>query len=126
MEVPIGAVKGVGTLGLERYFARSHDFFDHPHVEKKGVRALPRENLDAGIHAAALFVNAKCNGTPARRNASALLERPPRIGPTARDVERAVKCELGSTRCKGRFGTHRSNLNRPYPKPIDDCVGEDS
>src|SRR5262249_54312255 len=91
----IGAVKSVGALGLERQLAGRRGLLDHPHVEKEGVRSLPREYLHAAVRAAVLVVCAKRNGTPARRETVALLEWPPRIGVTARDVERAVECELG-------------------------------
>src|SRR5262245_28260685 len=121
----IGAVKGIGTVGLERYFARGHGFFDHPHVEKEGIRALSRERLDASVFAAVLVVSAKRNGALVRRETVALLEWPPAIGPTARHVERAVKCELGLTWGEGRLWARCGDLNRPYSKPIDDRVGED-
>src|SRR5262249_30309674 len=109
----------------ERQLAGRRGLLDHPHVEKEGVRSLPREHLHAAVCAAILVVCAKRNGAPARREAVALLAWPPGIAPTARDVERAVERELGLTWCKGRLGTHCSDRNRPYSKPIDDRVGED-
>src|SRR5262249_30994936 len=122
----IGAVKSIGALGFERQPAGRRGPFDHPHVEKKRFRALPREDLDAVIHAAALFVNAKRNGTAARREAATLLEWSPGFAPTARNVERAVECELALTWREGRLWARCGDLNRPYSKPIDDRVGEDS
>src|SRR5262249_34818694 len=116
----IGAVKSIGALGLERQLTGRRGFFDHPHVEKKGIRSLPREDLDAVIHAAALFVNAKRNGSAARGEAATLLEWSPGFAPTARNVERAVECELALTWREGRLWAPCGDLNRPYSKPIDD------
>src|SRR5262249_17380859 len=56
---------------------------------------------------------------------AALLERPSRIGATARNVERTVECELVLTWCESRPWARCGDLNRPYSKPIDDRVGED-
>src|SRR5215471_13940490 len=118
----IGAVKSVGALGLERQLAGRRGLLDHPHVEKKGVRSLPREHLHATVCATNLVFSSKRNGALLRRETVALLEWPPRIGPTARDVERAVKCEFALTWREGHVWTHSGDLNRPYSKSVDDRV----
>src|SRR5262249_29177217 len=109
----------------ERQLAGRRGFLDHPHVEKKRFGSLPREHLHATVCAAILVIGSKRNDALVRHETVAPLQRPAGIGASVRDVERAVKCELGLTWCKGRVGTHRSDLNRSYAKPIDDCVGED-
>src|SRR5262249_17963403 len=61
----------------------------------------------------------------AGRDTAATLDRAPGIGPAARNVKRAVECELAFARHERGLRACCGEFNWPYAKPIDDGVGED-
>src|SRR5262249_4585940 len=90
----VGAIESVGPLWFERQFAGRHGLLDHSHVQKERFRALACEYLDAVVHAAVLVVDAKRDGTAARCETAAVLDRPCCAGRTAWNVEHAVQYDL--------------------------------
>src|SRR5262249_61122818 len=86
----VGAIEGVRPFRLERQLAGRHRLLDHSHVEKEGLGTLPRENLYAVVHAAAVVVDTKRDGTTVRRQTAAVLDRSCRAGRGPWRVEPAV------------------------------------